>query len=192
MRPSIANSACFPVSSCSIKILNSWMRLPRWLRGIHFPTRCLCPIKCGSLQIWVSCSFMHCSYSEPWIQTCLSPISPPAACCPLQPHSCTEESSACAQTGEKGRFKNSTWQVFDEQHFFCCLSVWSKDRGHYLVSSKMESRSVIQRQRISTGANLQADLNARVNRADHMKLIYMHSLMRPERAKAGGLRVLFL
>lgn len=67
-----------------------------------------------------------------------------------------------------------------------------KGQGHYVDSSKMESRSVIQRQRISTGANLQADLNARVNRADHMKLIYMHSLMRPGRVKAGGLRVSFL
>lgn len=33
---------------------------------IHLLTLCLCHSKCGSLQIWVSCSFMHQGYSEPF------------------------------------------------------------------------------------------------------------------------------
>lgn len=57
--------------------------LPRWLRGIriHFPTLCWYQIKCGSLQIWVSCSFMRCSYSEQLIQTCLSSMQHAAHTC---------------------------------------------------------------------------------------------------------------
>ena len=73
-------------------------------RGDLFPTLCLCQIKCGSLQIWVSGSFMCCSYSEQLIQPCLS--SPQHAA-----HPCLDGASHTRQCkGKKSQVKNSTCQ----------------------------------------------------------------------------------
>ncbi len=98
---------CFTVFSSSILILCSSICLPRWLRGIYFPTLCLCPIKCGSLQIWVSGSFMHWSYSELTIQPCLSSLQHAA-------HSCLDVALKICQrthTRQKCHLKNSSWQL---------------------------------------------------------------------------------
>lgn len=74
--------------------------------GINFPTLCLCRNECGSVHIWVSCSFMHCSYSGYSIQTCLSFLQCAA-------HSRFDVGNCAGEhiRGKEGVFKNSIWQA---------------------------------------------------------------------------------
>lgn len=108
-----------------------------------FLTPCLCQIKYGSLQIWVSGSFMLRSYSELLIQPCLS-------CLQHTAHSCLDGASQNFQRGGSGATlkiapASLRWDIF------CCVGARSLRAG--VICSRyhtVRNRSVSLRGRDST------------------------------------------